>query len=215
MERIGTVTIEEVLPFVRLGPPPHGEKHLGSRPRRVYHGQAVYMDSLRYQTFIKSGTNCVACGLQATYFAVERSGNTTYHLNLYGVTSEGKEILFTKDHIQPISLGGSNHLDNLQTMCAPCNHAKGNGQENRDRKLERARRLCLRIKKQISALNVERKRAYQEGGRGDGGPEYVKLRKRRAILVGRVAKIEKFLGAKREARLQKKREQKKRKIEGR
>jgi 5-methylcytosine-specific restriction endonuclease McrA len=34
--------------------------------------------------------------------------------------------LMTKDHILPVSRGGSNAVTNLQTMCSTCNAAKGN-----------------------------------------------------------------------------------------
>ena len=46
-----------------------------------------------------------------------------YHLNLYGMKN-GKEILFTKDHIIPKAKGGKNTMDNYQTMCAVCNREK-------------------------------------------------------------------------------------------
>ncbi len=33
----------------------------------------------------------------------------------------------TVDHIVPVSLGGGDGVDNLQTLCKTCNERKGNG----------------------------------------------------------------------------------------
>ena len=82
--------------------------------------------SARLRTFIEKGTTCVRCGLQASYLSLEitEPQAKSPHLNLYGV-KDGKEILFTRDHILPRFWGGSNSLDNSQPMCFPCNYAKG------------------------------------------------------------------------------------------
>ena len=32
----------------------------------------------------------------------------------------------TLDHLDPISKGGSNSLENLRLACLPCNHSRGN-----------------------------------------------------------------------------------------
>ena len=88
-------------------------------------GQEIYLLSDRYITFFTKGYECPCCGLKATHFALEKSGKAKrYHLNLYG-SFEGKEILFTKDHIIPKSRGGKDELSNYQTMCLKCNNKKG------------------------------------------------------------------------------------------
>lgn len=82
--------------------------------------------SERYKTFFTNGYVCPVCGLEASFFAKEKHvKDQSYHLNLYGKDKNGKEILFTKDHIIPKSLGGKNHYTNYQTMCTGCNCAKG------------------------------------------------------------------------------------------
>ena len=71
---------------------------------------------------------CVHCGLRASYFALERHDNSNEispHLNLYGIDAEGNEVLFTKDHIIPVSKGGKDVLSNLQVLCIVCNMRKG------------------------------------------------------------------------------------------
>jgi hypothetical protein len=120
LERKETYLIIEVLGFVRMAGQEHPEK-------RNYDGDLVKMGSLRYQTFIKSGTQCVTCGLEASFFAKEKNnGEVSYHFNLYGIDSSGDEVLFTKDHIHPKSKGGKDLLSNFQTMCIICNSIKGN-----------------------------------------------------------------------------------------
>lgn len=83
-------------------------------------------NSLRYRTFAKSGTVCRQCGREVLFFAFERQDNQAIcHANAYGYDEAGDEVLFTKDHIKPLSAGGSNSAMNLQTMCEPCNMQKG------------------------------------------------------------------------------------------
>ena len=92
----------------------------------------VKMNSQRYHTFKNTGTNCVKCGLKGKFFALEKSPydkHPYYHFNLYGFDENDNEILFTKDHIIPKSLGGKDHIDNYQTMCSICNGTKGNSEQ--------------------------------------------------------------------------------------
>lgn len=91
-------------------------------------GETVNTSSIRYRLFKEKGITCVTCGLVGQYFALEKDNKETeeiYHFNLYGIRA-GKEILFTRDHIQPRSKGGKDTMSNLQTMCTTCNCKKGN-----------------------------------------------------------------------------------------
>lgn len=113
-------------------------------PWAVFDGELVPLISLRYQVFAQS-RSCISCGLFGTFFAKERSAKrvknrkegdpffvattSSWHLNLYALRADGKEILMTKDHIVPRSKGGLDVLPNLQTMCAPCNCAKQDNQQ--------------------------------------------------------------------------------------
>lgn len=93
-------------------------------------GDIIKGNSQRYQTFFTKGTKCVCCGIEGKYFAKEKvSCDKSYHLNLYAIDENGKEVLMTKDHILPKSKGGQDHVDNYQPMCVRCNKAKGNNIE--------------------------------------------------------------------------------------
>jgi hypothetical protein len=100
--------INQVLPFV-----PKGQIKLGAETIKVS----------RFMVFKLKGTSCVACGLQATFFKKEKTIETTI-LNLYGVRGN-RMVLFTRDHIIPVSRGGTNDLSNIQPMCCECNGRKG------------------------------------------------------------------------------------------
>lgn len=120
IKTLGKFRVDEVLPFT--GP---------KAPRREYttdNGEVlkVKMRSLRYQTFKKSLV-CVCCGIKGTYMALQRfrhEQSHQAHFNLYGLDERGKPVLITKDHIEPKSAGGKDHVDNMQTMCTVCNGLK-------------------------------------------------------------------------------------------
>jgi len=121
MERVGIYQIDEVLPFIVKS------RH-DPNANRMFNGYKVKMWSLRYQTFQKN-LACVSCGLKGQYFALEKSKSNTftrYHFNLYAKLSNGEEVLMTKDHINPKSLGGVERIENMQTMCKVCNEIKMN-----------------------------------------------------------------------------------------
>lgn len=99
----------------------------GKKIKKDFDGDMVRVDSDRLETFKKKGFKCVYCGTEGIYFAKERTHDQeAYHFNLYGIDNEGNEVLMTKDHIIPKSKGGSNHINNYQTMCTHCNKQKGN-----------------------------------------------------------------------------------------
>lgn len=93
----------------------------------LFDGDEISPSSQRYQLFFTKGMTCVECGLTGQFFAKEKHTNkeNRYHLNLYAIDKNGKEVLMTKDHIIPKSKGGKNILDNYQCMCVNCNCKKG------------------------------------------------------------------------------------------
>ena len=103
-----------------------GDSIFGMRKKYIiFDNEEIKANSQRYQVFATKGCTCCKCGLQAQYFALEKfDDQDRFHLNLYGVNADGREILFTKDHIIPVSKGGKSVLENYQTMCSVCNEAK-------------------------------------------------------------------------------------------
>ena len=80
----------------------------------------------RITNFRKHGITCVRCGLHGSFFAREKyPKDNNPHLNLYAIDA-GKDVLMTKDHIKPRSLGGVECLHNIWPMCSRCNASKGN-----------------------------------------------------------------------------------------
>jgi 5-methylcytosine-specific restriction endonuclease McrA len=87
----------------------------------------VSMVSQRYHLFARDNCTCQACGLVGTEMYLERDRSTKEgraHFNLYAI-EDGRQVLFTKDHILASSNGGPDRMDNLQTYCEICNLLKG------------------------------------------------------------------------------------------
>ena len=132
--RHSTVPIEEVFGVMNRVLSEYsarGSKQLTKQsiPRQEVNGEMVRVFSLRLQTFHLHGTKCSCCGLEASYFAIERNDEDEvrgrpYHLNLWGVNKDGEEVLFTHDHILARALGGKDEISNTQTMCTWCNFEK-------------------------------------------------------------------------------------------
>ena len=97
-------------------------------------GHRIGVTSLRMKTFgraaILGNMCCVGCGLEPKFFSIEsfaRGKEQPPHANMYGQI-DGKDILFTHDHILARSLGGADNLKNSQVMCSPCNSKKSIGE---------------------------------------------------------------------------------------
>ena len=93
---------------------------------RTFNGKSVYMADPRLEVFLKHGVECVRCGVKGVFFVLEKGRGRFchWHFNLYGHNLAGHEVMLTRDHILPKSRGGSDNLDNMQTMCSNCNAKK-------------------------------------------------------------------------------------------
>jgi len=141
-----TLTLMEVFPTLQISRPT-GKDH-----KEVIRGWKVGVSSLRLRTFARDAADasevcCSACGLKATFFAIEtfaRGNQEMAHINLYGVHG-GKDILFTHDHTLARSLGGMDSLSNTTTMCSPCNSfkSKAEGEERKRRREEENARKAV------------------------------------------------------------------------
>jgi hypothetical protein len=84
--------------------------------------------SLNLRCIAHSGPVCVRCGCVGTEWQetiVKQTPTLTVAtLNLFG-WRDGEWVMMTADHIKPRHHGGSDALNNLQTMCQPCNGSKG------------------------------------------------------------------------------------------
>lgn len=79
----------------------------------------------RLKVFHQKGLICPVCGRKGTKLILGK-GRNSLHWDVYC----DDYIPMSVDHIIPKSKGGSNHLENLQPMCSPCNNKKGNGDSN-------------------------------------------------------------------------------------
>ena len=92
----------------------------------MFDGYLVKTYSQRYDLF-RTNTKCVQCGLEANCYILEKMPESkAWHFNLYYIDENGRETLFTKDHVIARANGGRNVLSNYQTMCCVCNSKKGN-----------------------------------------------------------------------------------------
>ena len=72
----------------------------------------------------KKSLVCAECGRIGTVFYLQENEKGRRILNLFSLTDI--EVMMTVDHIIPKSKGGKNDMNNLRTMCFPCNVRRGN-----------------------------------------------------------------------------------------
>lgn len=137
-ERLGTYSLEEIEAILKqpvldnLDLPEDTTKDELFHPKGPFidfYGHKITITSGRYRTFFINGTSCKRCNLEGSFWALERDDpNHLPHLNLYGIRrtakNEDMEILMTKDHIIPKSLGGPDDYRNYQNLCMFCNCSK-------------------------------------------------------------------------------------------
>lgn len=93
-------------------------------------GTWFHYDFEKVKTFQRSCT-CINCGLEATELRLERMKSCKHpvygedHLNMYGYSHKGREVMFTVDHAILKSQNGPDCTENYNTMCERCNFRRG------------------------------------------------------------------------------------------
>ena len=126
IHRIGILSVEGVIDIIREIE--SLEKNNKAAPMIDVYNILIDSHSVKLYTFVKHGTTCKCCGISGCFFAVEYDKNDNEKniiLNLYSIDKNEKEVLMNADHRIPKYHGGSNGIDNMQTMCQPCNIKKG------------------------------------------------------------------------------------------
>lgn len=93
----------------------------------------IQTGSARYEKYLTTGQNTRARKFSADGILVEDEWQSI--LDKFGNKCAicGAEGKLTIDHIVPLSVGGSNTIDNIQPLCRSCNSRKGNGGQGKKR----------------------------------------------------------------------------------
>ena len=127
--------------------------------RVILRGYKIVVDTDRYENLYYHKCKCAKCGLEASFAAIEKNKHSKdkFHLNIYGIDKNGKEICLTKDHIYPRSLGGFDALDNYQVLCEKCNKLKGDTTEMSAEEAIAAGYTCQEAVDIVKELDLKRK----------------------------------------------------------
>lgn len=114
----------------------------------------------KVHTFVKNH-KCIACGVEATEVRIEKLYGCTEHmfgnphLNVYAVCGM-YEVMMTVDHDVLASKGGEDLSSNYNTMCARCNHLRGNKTNSVQEFLERMKGRDLLMEHMGNFFNPEK-----------------------------------------------------------
>lgn len=120
--RLKVYSLEEIFNFLSNNPFTP-TKNRGERKQYYVDQEGNRMSVKRARVFWQKGTKC-KCGLQGSFFALEKWGDGGLHLDLYAKDSVGDDVLMTIDHIHPASKGGPDTMENYDPMCKVCNEKK-------------------------------------------------------------------------------------------
>lgn len=75
----------------------------------------IGLTRLSLRCFAEHGTRCTSCGLEGSFFVVERG-----RLVLYAEIGPGELVPMTCEDLVPRERGGRGRLDNVRTVCSIC-----------------------------------------------------------------------------------------------